>query len=114
MDALGYIQTFSLPSKIAISLAGFILMLIIAEWALYDHSSSLRIFSALYGTRDHRINVAPYLRSKVKANSLNVFVGNQMGGDPTPNVRKDLRLEYEYCGSAKYAVLAEGDTLKIP
>src|ERR1051325_4885182 len=75
----------------------------------------LVIITALYGLRDHRVNVARRLNSYIKDGRLHVYVGNQLvGADPFPNSRKDLIVEYTFKGARGTAIVAEGDDLTLP
>jgi len=76
--------------------------------------AELVILEALYGAKDHRVNVAHKLTSLVIKNRLHAYVGNQLGGDPCPNTPKDIRVTYEFRGSRRTIEAAEGQTLTLP
>jgi hypothetical protein len=76
-------------------------------------SGGLRIIEALYGARGHRVNVAHKLNSLIKRGHLNVYVGNQLGGDPCPGVKKDLVVQYTLRGLLRTVVVTEGDDLVL-
>jgi len=74
----------------------------------------LKIVEALYGARHHRINVAHQLNSLIHNGTLHVYVGNQLGGDPCPTIRKDLVVRYVYKGIEGSVVVQERDELDLP
>lgn len=61
----------------------------------------LRILEALYGARDHRVNVAHKLNSLVERGRLHVYMGNQLAGDPCPGTVKDVLVRYLHKGVEK-------------
>lgn len=76
---------------------------------------NLVIIEALYGLRDHRVNVAHKLNSLIQNDKLHVYVGNQLAGtDPCPNVKKDLRVKYRFKGDERALTVTEGDDLTLP
>jgi hypothetical protein len=79
-----------------------------------SQSRGLIVIEALYGARDHRINVARKLNSLVRNNKLRVYVGNQLGGDPCPNTQKDIAVRYSYNGFEDRVVVAETEDLILP
>ncbi len=79
-----------------------------------EQDARLVVIGALYGLRDHRINVARKLNNLVKGDQLHAYVGNQLGGDPCPNSRKDLIVEYMWQGARRTVVVQEGDDLNLP
>jgi len=94
-----------------------------AKWITTEVSSSpssgsLIIKRAAYGAADdnsHKADVTALLAALVKGNCLNMDVNNKnLGGDPVPNHRKQLRVEYELDGKAFTKVLDEDQTLSIP
>lgn len=73
----------------------------------------LIILEARYGARDHRIDVSDALNFGSNNGRLHVFVGNQLGGDPCPNVPKDLILKYRFKGQEFTKVVPEGSDLDL-
>ena len=60
-------------------------------------------------------DVTATLASHLKENTLSIVVKNDnLGGDPSPQKRKHLRVEYELGGVARTAVIDENETLSIP
>jgi hypothetical protein len=74
----------------------------------------LRIIEALYGARDHRINVAHKLNSLIHNGKLHAYIGNQLGDDPCPNLRKDIIVKYVYKGTRGEITVLERDDLDLP
>jgi hypothetical protein len=58
--------------------------------------------------------VTRQLNDAIEDGKLHVFVGNQLGGDPCPNVSKDLTLKYKYKGQSFETAVKEGATLDLP
>ena len=73
----------------------------------------ITIYSALYGSGPHRVDVKKSLLKELRARRT-AFVGNQLGGDPTPNVVKDLQLDFSYRGERKQVIIPEGGLLAFP
>jgi hypothetical protein len=71
------------------------------------------IHSAQYGSGPHRLDVKKSLLKELRARRT-AFVGNQLGGDPTPNVMKDLRLDFSFRGDRKQVNIPEGSSLSFP
>ena len=79
-------------------------------------SSSLKgvtIHSAMYGVREHRIDVKAKLLAELRR-SGSAYIGNQLGGDPTPNSPKDLLLDFTVQGQRQQVSIPEGNTLGFP
>jgi len=54
------------------------------------------------------------LNSQVRGDQLNLLVNNDtMGGDPSPNQAKTLRVDYTFDGRANQVAVNEGDTLRL-
>lgn len=79
-----------------------------------DEKAGLIILEALYGARDHRVNVARKLNSMIRNGELHVYVGNQLGGDPCPNTAKDIVVRYRYEGREERLVVPEKKDLILP
>jgi hypothetical protein len=74
----------------------------------------LQIIEALYGFKDHRVNVAHKLNSLIRNDRLHVFVGNQLGGDPCPGEKKNVVVKYSYKGVEEIITVPERKDLDIP
>jgi predicted nucleotide-binding protein len=76
----------------------------------------LMIVEALYGVRDHRINVADRLTSLIRNDKLHVYVGNQLvdNKDPFPSTRKDIKVRYIYRNIEHAITVLERDDLTLP
>jgi hypothetical protein len=74
----------------------------------------LVVEKASYGARRHRVDVTEALNRLIKKGRLAAYVGNQLGGDPCPNVRKDLQITYSFKGTANSLVIPEGYDLTLP
>lgn len=77
-------------------------------------SGPLVIHSALYGSGAEVVDVRDALRSRIRAGVLAACVGNHLGGDPSPHVRKTLTVEYSYRGKRRKLAVAEGGELILP
>ena len=75
---------------------------------------NLVIISASYGYGDHRVDVSQQLNDAIKDGKLHALVGNQLAGDPYPNVVKDLVLEYKFRDQMFQRAMKEGETLDLP
>ena len=45
---------------------------------------------------------------------IHTYVGNQLAGDPCPNISKNLIVKYRYKNQELTKTLAEGVTLDLP
>lgn len=79
------------------------------------YQGSLQITRAQYGAGYRFADVTSRLSGLVQGDSLNLRVTNDaMGGDPAPNERKVLTVNYVYGGQVGQAFANEGDTLALP
>lgn len=74
---------------------------------------NVTIHEALYGAREHRVDVKKALLKELLARG-SAYVGNQLGGDPCPNTPKDLQLEFSFRGRRQKVVVPEGGSLQFP
>jgi len=74
----------------------------------------LLIVEARYGGRDHRVDVTRQLNDAIVDSKLHIFAGNQLAGDPCPNVPKDLKVSYRYKNQELQKVVEEGKDLDLP
>jgi hypothetical protein len=79
-------------------------------------SGALSIVSATYGAGRQRRDVTDRVRSMVRDGRLSMSVNNDaLGGDPAPNVPKDLRVVYsEGRGREREVRVNEGQRLVLP
>jgi hypothetical protein len=77
-------------------------------------SGNLVILEALYGARDHRLDVTDALNTSIRENKLHIYVGNQLGGDPCPGTRKDIIVKYKYQNTENTKVCIEREDLDLP
>lgn len=77
-------------------------------------SGVLEITKATYGKGDRQADVTAKLRAAASNGNLTIKSENALsGGDPAPDVPKELRVEYMLDGVAKSAVVAENGMLEI-
>jgi hypothetical protein len=75
----------------------------------------LTICSALYGVDAVWKDVASILSAKIQDGRLRVLVTNvELGCDPLPNAKKELRVTYSEGGRTYQKTVPENDTLSIP
>ena len=79
-----------------------------------DRRATLHIVRAFYGMDDQRLEVTKQLQKDVIANRLHILAGNQIAGDPYPNVRKKLTVEYLYNNEKHRRLIDEGEYLDLP
>jgi len=60
------------------------------------------------------VDVTEKLRGMIRDNTLTVAATNELAGDPTPLVVKQMRVDYALNGQAYTRVVAENDTLALP
>ncbi|MGB4580289.1 MAG: hypothetical protein WBI91_00250 [Coriobacteriia bacterium] len=76
---------------------------------------SLLILAAKYGAGDSWMDVAPLLRTRVQNDQLRVKASNaELGGDPAPNVLKNLELVFSLAGRTYSRTIPENGMLAIP
>lgn len=88
-----------------------------AEFAAATTGSSagLSVVSAVYGVGDRQVVITDRVRAAVNGDRLDVEVSNSLaGGDPAPNVPKELRVEYRLGDRTLTKVVPEGQRLTIP
>jgi len=77
--------------------------------------SGLQILRGVYGVYNRSVDVTSRLNSEIRGGRLNLQVTNDtMGGDPAPNQRKTLRVQYRYNGRQSEVTVNEGDNLSLP
>jgi hypothetical protein len=75
----------------------------------------LTVDKAQYGKRGAQVDVTDRVRNLIRDNSLDFFVNSDtLGGDPSPDVNKELRLTYSYLGAKHTIVLKEGARCRVP
>ena len=74
----------------------------------------LVIVNATYGAKDRIIDVTDQLNKAISGAELHVRVGNNLGGDPCPNIVKDLIVNYRYENQERHITLKEGADLNLP
>jgi hypothetical protein len=79
-----------------------------------SESKALKIILAKYGAQGKYVDLTEVLAAQVNKKGLEVFVSNELGGDPYKGVRKELVLEYEYNGSRRTVTVKEREFLKLP
>jgi len=78
-------------------------------------SRGLQILRGVYGAYNRSVDVTNRLNSEIRGGRLNLRVTNDtMGGDPAPDQRKTLRVQYRYNGRQSEVVVNEGDDLSLP
>jgi len=79
-------------------------------------NGALNIVSATYGAGRQRRDVTDRVRSMVRGGRLSISVNNDaLGGDPAPNVPKDLRVVYSSGrGREREVRVNEGQQLVVP
>ena len=82
---------------------------------VYDrYQRDLRITRAIYGANNRTADVTARLDSQIQNNQVNLQVTNQnMGGDPAPNQRKTLTVEYTVNGRSDRTTVRENDMLRL-
>lgn len=82
------------------------------------HLPKLEIRSATYGAfslgKSGMVDVTDKVAPLVKDGRLRVKAGNDLRGDPAPNVIKEMRVAYECGGKTNLATVAENKTLDLP
>jgi hypothetical protein len=79
-------------------------------------NGALNIVRATYGAGRQRRDVTDRVRSMVRGGRLSISVNNDvLGGDPAPNVQKDLRVVYSSGrGPEREVQVNEGQQLVVP
>lgn len=81
---------------------------------LRSNKGYLVIIAANYGSGDHRLDVTKQLNDAIIDDKLHIFAGNQLAGDPCPNVSKDLWVSWQYKNQKFNRTVREGETLDLP
>jgi hypothetical protein len=77
--------------------------------------NDLRVTSARYGSGGRVSDVTGRLQGMVNNGTLRVLVNNDsMGGDPAPNQKKELHIQFLYQGRQRSMNVREGNYLQIP
>lgn len=75
----------------------------------------IRVEAAMYGVRDHLINIpVSSLKGTLKDQHLEILVNNDLGGDPASGEVKTLTVTYTYGGQKLTKSASEGQTLVLP
>ena len=76
---------------------------------------NLQILHAKYGANGKFNDVTKLLNSKIEKDRLTGIVSNEfLGGDPIPQIVKQLTVEYSCLGQVRSLVVTEGQKLDIP
>jgi hypothetical protein len=81
---------------------------------LRSNKGYLVVIAAKYGSGDHRLDVTKQLNDAIIDDKLHIFAGNQLAGDPCPNVSKDLWVSWQYKGQKFNKTVREAETLDLP
>ena len=77
-------------------------------------AETLEIKKATYGNGAQAADVTDKVRQAIVSGSLNLTAENSLsGGDPAPNVPKELRIEYSINGKDEVKVIPEGQSVTI-
>lgn len=71
------------------------------------------IHSAMYGAGPHRRDVKQALLKELHKTGT-AYIGNQLAGDPTPNTKKDLQLDFTFRGQRQQVSIPERSSLTFP
>ena len=83
--------------------------------ATSDEVAELLICSAIYGAREQVKDVTELIASKSASGHLRIRVTNDnLGGDPSPGLVKDLTIVYSYGGVTSTATTRENEELSLP
>ena len=79
----------------------------------------LKVLKAEYGAFDDEVDpeckdVTAQVKASVKAGSRKIRAGNELAGDPAPNVEKELKIDYLLNGEAKSVRVGEHQTAEVP
>jgi hypothetical protein len=84
------------------------------DFGVISPSADLTILSADYGAGTKKADVTTAVASNLVAGRLSFDVNNaNLGGDPAPNVSKELHVAYSYKGKSYDVRVAEGKHLSI-
>jgi hypothetical protein len=79
------------------------------------YRDGLQITRAIYGAGSRTWDVTSRLNSQIQNRALNFQVNNEsMGGDPSPNQKKTLTVQYTYNGAVLQSIVSEGNYLRLP
>ena len=82
------------------------------------HLPKLEIRSALYGAfslgKSGMVDVTDKVAPQVQDGRLRVKATNDLGGDPAPNIVKEMRVEYECGGKTNLVTVRENAILELP
>jgi Domain of unknown function (DUF3395) len=74
----------------------------------------LILHTATYGAGSVLVDVKSALAERLTDGHLQVYAGNQLGGDPCPGKPKELLIDYSYDGIRHTRRLPEGEMLSLP
>jgi len=80
----------------------------------FSFDSDLVVTKGEYGARDHRYDVTAQLNALITNGKLHAYVGNQLAGDPCPNIPKNLIVRYRYRNQELEKTVEEGADLNLP
>jgi hypothetical protein len=82
------------------------------------HLPKLEIRSARYGVfslgKSGMVDVTDKVASQIEDGRLRVTASNDLGGDPAPDIVKEMRVEYECGGKKNLAAVVENNLLELP
>ena len=79
----------------------------------------LKLLKAEYGAFDDEADpeckdVTPQVKAALKAGSRRIRAGNELAGDPAPNVEKELKIDYLLNGEARSVRAGEHQAAEVP
>jgi hypothetical protein len=92
----------------------FVVLSAVSDFAWSADGEGILIVRARWGNHLREVDVTEKVRDRLHDGTIEMKIGTEALGDPSPRHGKKLRVTYRYNGAEQTMEFTEGQTLKLP